>query len=334
MNKHPVVTGISQLILIAVISYVVFWIPNPGFMLVTFLPAALPMLVWLVVIAILAQGFPGSKYMPSKIKVGLINTIILLILASLTNLALMSRWPLFPTVLFWGVPAFTVALIYSFNWMGWPFAGKVPAWSMYIIGSVISFGIGSMIYFSLENYSFIPGFPFDPQGLYPAPVVTAILAVIIVWNLLWGNVFAWGMYPFSKLKQPAQSVTATIFFVVMGFITYKILSVFMNPIQIIGAFAAPLIMFTVLNTLSFDGWPGRNYENPIKKGVTNTVFIIIAAAIWFGITYSIVSVFPLPPPFTVYDAVTYMLLAVQTPIVIVHTVWWLRTPLTPPPPPS
>lgn len=332
--RHPLAIGVAQLILVGVISYAIFWLPSPVMMMSTLLPAALPMLVWLVTIAVLAQGFPGSRYLPSKIKTGLTNTAILLILAALTNLILISIWPLFPTVLFWGVPAFTIALMYAFNWSGWPFAGRVPAWSMYIVGPLVAFGIGSAIYFSLENYSFLPQpFPFDPHGLYPAPVVTAALVCVIVWNLLWGNVFAWGMYPFSKLKQPWQSVSATVFVVVMGLITFFILSGFLAIPQIIGAFGAPIIMFTVLNTLTFDAWPGRNYGDPVKRGIANTAFVLISAGIWLTVNYLILSQFQLPAPFTVYDAITYMFLCVQTPMVIVHTLWWLRAPLTPPPPP-
>lgn len=122
--------GIIQFVIIMVISWLlIFFIPNDLFF-TKYLPSSFSWLFWLVVLAVVGRGWPGSSVAQTNpVKAGILSTVTWLALSLLTTWVITNVWPavpLFPVAIYFGIILFSTTLWYAFVWGAFPF-GKLPS---------------------------------------------------------------------------------------------------------------------------------------------------------------------------------------------------------------
>ncbi len=164
----------------------------------------------------------------------------------------------------------------------------------------------------------------------------------IAWFFVFSPIFVTQGSPFRKLGMPGAAIAQTILSIILGYICWQgSLMLGVSPTFSFGAVGSSLILWPLVYSWMF-GFAGvAKYKQP-KRGILAFLIILVIMAIWIIFLRLVLSPVAAAaaaagPPVSILDVnllTIYFNLCVLAPALIAHNAFWLRAPLTLPPPPG
>ncbi len=347
---------IQFVVLTAVLTAIFVYGVSPLTIIMKLLPATLPMLIAIGLLALAGDNFPlappGGNWNPTKSRVaaGLGMTAILAVFTALFLIIMLyafPQWPMSPLFIWWGALGFCTILLYAINWNCFPVKGKVHPWVASLIALIVVLVVASLVWTNLTNAEGTPfaGSPFNHKGPFQADWLTGFIVWFICWFFIFSPVFVTQQWPFAKLGHPGGAIAQTIVAFILGLICWKgTFALGINPGFSFAAVASSLIFWALVYSWHFQFW-GITKLTGGSRAVAAFVVVCILTAIWIGICNVILGpaannlaaalkAAGLPPIADINTLILYLNLCIVAPALIIHNAFFLRWPLTLPTPPG
>jgi hypothetical protein len=331
--------GIIQFFIIMVISWILIYFLPSDLFFTKYLPSSFSWLFWLVILAVVGRGWPGSAFaQKSPVLAGMTTTGTWLILSILTTLFITNVWPgvpLFPVAIWFGIILFATTLWYAFVWGAFPF-GKLSAGVNVLIGAVIVFFITGLLWKLLVNLNGTPWekAAFNPHGLFSGDYTFGLMVWVIAWMLI--SAFDLQHYPFYKLGQPVCQLIVTVLVIILGYFTWSISTKYISPTSSI-AIGGSIIGWSLFFSTLLAYYPFTKLIQP-KRGLFSLIVIAFCVIIWIPLLQLILSPVYTKEhsaglPFDLSQVIVIYTLHVIPILALVHNFFWSRIPFQPAGPP-
>ncbi|BBO85979.1 hypothetical protein DSCO28_65450 [Desulfosarcina ovata subsp. sediminis] len=337
---------IRFLIIVAIGWVGVFALPMTWFVN-TYLPFSFFLLMGLVTFGICGLGWPfaapmGILWKPdNRVIPGVLMVAVWIGMAFVLSAVQQYVWPRVPLAAgpFFGIIIFMVTLWYTFDGVG-PHPFKQP-WLNWLFATVVIYVLSGVLFKFFVNFNGTPGAgaPFDPQGIFPGPYWFGLCVWIIVWIQVFGNSMCLQGWPFYKLGQPLHPILLTVAVIVLGYGCWEgTMAMGISPTFSFGAIAASAIGWSLMHAVAFEMTPFAKYIQP-KRGLFNFILEeVILVAVWI-VALRILLV-PINAklvatgmPFGIDHMSAWFTLHVVAIILLIHQLFFMRTPLSIPAPP-
>lgn len=331
--------GILQFIIVMAIGWLIIYFLPSNLFFAKYIPSSFSWLFWLVLLAVVGRGWPGSSIAQKHpLKAGILTTATWLVLSLLTTLFITKVWPgipLFPVAIWFGIILFGTTLWYAFVWGAYPF-GKLSGGANVLIGAVIVFVIAELLWKLLVNLDGTPweNTTFNPHGLFSGDYTFGLMVWIITWMLI--SAFDLQHYPFYKLGQPFGQLIVTVISIILGYLTWTISTKYISPTFSI-AIGGSIIGWSLYFSTLLAYYPFAKFIQP-KRGIYSLIVVAICVIIWIPLLQLLL----LPVyteehnagiPFDISQVIVIFTLHVIPVLALAHTFFWSRIPLSPAGPP-
>jgi len=306
------VEGLIQFSVLALLGWISFIDLQSAGRVVIYFPYSLFFVAWLIIISVIAGGWPlapplgHSKRGTRRLYLGLAMTSLWLALSVLSAIVVHAFLE-GPQLITYGILLLWVALTWGINLGSWPMRHYLPR-TAFVIGSVTTYAIATVLALLLRNVE--------------TGYLTGLMIHAVAWSFVFSPPFIFQGYVLRRFyRQPRVGVASLLIVLPLAFIGWDFLTLRegLIPANLSYVAMSSMALWSLTYSWGF-GFAGISKYRQLKRGLMAFFIVIAISALWTALAISIME------PLTAL----YFNLAVMPTAIIVHNIFWLRAPLSPP----